>query len=104
VLNGLKRHPKPAEAVVNAFIAQFDPELCQNCGTCLERCQMGALTEGTAHVLLNADRCIGCGLCVSTCPTGALTLARKPDYGAPEPPLTIEDTWRRIAGNRAMLA
>ena len=106
VLNGLKRNPKPAEVVVNAFIAQFDAELCLNCGTCLGRCQMEALTEGVtggpAHVEFNSDRCIGCGLCVSTCPSGALTLVRKPDYEHPEPAPTLDDAWRRIARGQAM--
>ncbi|MBN1248728.1 MAG: 4Fe-4S binding protein [Anaerolineae bacterium] len=94
ILQGIKRHPKPSDVVVNAFIAQLDPELCQNCKTCLERCQMEALTAGEDHVFLNTDRCIGCGLCVSTCPTEALTLVRKPDRPGLEPPRTFEDAWR----------
>jgi ferredoxin len=103
VLGGLKRHPKPAEAVLNAFTARFEPELCLNCGTCLERCQMDALAAGESTVVFDADRCIGCGLCVSTCPSGALTLVRKPDYARPAPPPTIDETWRRIARDRAMV-
>jgi NAD-dependent dihydropyrimidine dehydrogenase PreA subunit len=96
ILQGIKQHPKPSEVVVNAFIARLDPDLCENCGTCLERCQMEALTAGAAHVVLNSDRCIGCGLCVSTCPTGALTLTRKPDRPELEPPHTFHDTLRNI--------
>jgi Na+-translocating ferredoxin:NAD+ oxidoreductase subunit B len=96
ILGDLKRQAKPAEAVANAFIARFDPELCTDCGTCLERCQMDAFTQGEAGVSHNADRCIGCGLCVSACPSGALTLARKPHSEHLEPPETMSDTWRQI--------
>ncbi|MBN1583118.1 MAG: 4Fe-4S binding protein [Anaerolineae bacterium] len=96
ILGGLKRHPKPAQAVASAFIAEFDPELCQGCWTCLERCQMEALSEADNRIAFNADRCIGCGLCVSTCPSGALTLTRKPDSAFTQVPDTMHDTWRII--------
>ena len=99
VLRDLQNEPKPAEAVVSAFIAALDPELCQGCWTCLERCQMQALSEEGDRVALNADRCIGCGLCVTTCPGGALTLARKPErIRVPE---TFDATWRAITQAQA---
>ncbi len=101
ILWGLKRHPRPAEAVASSFIAQFDPEACQGCWVCLERCQMQAIAEAGDRVTLNADRCIGCGLCVSTCPTGALQLVRKPDSLHTNIPDTLDATWRIIAQARA---
>jgi ferredoxin len=101
VLRGLQNQPKPAEAVASSFIAQLDADLCAACWTCLDRCQMQALSEDGDRVTLNADGCIGCGLCVSTCPSGALTLERKPDSQiAPVPP-TLEDAWREIAAAQA---
>jgi Na+-translocating ferredoxin:NAD+ oxidoreductase subunit B len=96
VLKGLQHEPKPAEAVVNAFIAHLDAEACQGCWICLERCQMGALAADGDRVTLNADRCIGCGLCVSTCPSGALTLVRKPTGLWTHVPASLDDTWRII--------
>jgi electron transport complex protein RnfB len=101
VLHGLQRQPKPAEAVVSAFIATLDAGSCAGCWTCLDRCQMGALAEDGDRVALNADRCIGCGLCVSTCPSGALTLARKPEGEHSQPPPDLETTWRTIVVARA---
>jgi electron transport complex protein RnfB len=101
VLADLKNEPKPAEAVASAFIASLDPEVCQGCWTCLERCQMDALRADGDYVLLNADRCIGCGLCVSTCPSGALTLARKPESERTHVPDTFDATWRTISRAQA---
>ena len=101
ILRGLQSRPKPSEAVASSFIAELEPEKCLNCGTCLERCQMQALTAEEDHVALNADRCIGCGLCVSTCPSGALTLVRKPEREQEEIPATFYETWRTIAQDRA---
>ena len=77
VLRGIKQFDRPADLVVNAFIAQHDAGLCTTCEACLERCQMEAITLVDWAISLNPERCIGCGLCVSTCPSGALSLARK---------------------------
>jgi Na+-translocating ferredoxin:NAD+ oxidoreductase subunit B len=96
ILFGINLNPKPSDVIINAFIAQLDPDLCENCEVCLERCQTGAFSSGPMHIILNTDRCIGCGLCVSTCPTGALTLTRKPAYQGMEPPQTFDDTFRKI--------
>lgn len=101
VLKGLQSHPKPSEAVVSSFIAHLEQEICQGCWTCLERCQMQAITAEGDHVKLNTDRCIGCGLCVSTCPSGALTLIRKPKSAQKDVPVTLYETWRTIARTQA---
>jgi ferredoxin len=101
VLGGIKRHPKPAEFVSSAFIARYDAELCQGCETCLERCQMDALSADGDIVALDADRCIGCGLCVSTCPSGALTLQRKPGRQRVRLPPDLSAAWREIAQEQA---
>lgn len=101
ILRDLKSHPKPSEVVASSFIAEFEPEKCQGCRVCLERCQMQAITADGDRVALNTDRCIGCGLCVSTCPSGALTLVRKPAGAHAEIPATFMETWRTIAKEQA---
>ena len=97
VLTRIKRHPRPSELVASSFMARHEPETCDGCGTCVDRCQMEALTLGDDHVVLNSDRCIGCGLCVSTCPTGSLTLVRKPASQQIKVPTTIDATWRELS-------
>jgi electron transport complex protein RnfB len=108
VLRGLQRHPKPAEVVASAFTAVLDPEACEGCWVCLERCQMGALVaeEGPAgsdpvRVVHDPDRCIGCGLCVSTCPSGALRLVRRTDRDPAQMPATFSATWMEISRTQA---
>ena len=97
ILGGLQEQPNPSEIVASSFIAELEPELCIGCWTCLERCQMQALTEEIDRVALDKNRCIGCGLCVSTCPSGALSLVRKPESEHTEIPATMDGTWRVIS-------
>ena len=101
VLDGIRRQPKPAEAVASSFIAAFDAEACSGCEACLDRCPMGALMPAQEGVSFDADRCIGCGLCTTTCPTGALRLRRKPDAEQAPVPATIYATWHRLADAQA---
>jgi NAD-dependent dihydropyrimidine dehydrogenase PreA subunit len=103
VLRGLRSHSKPAEVIGSSFIARLEPETCEGCWVCLERCQMEALAEDGDRVTLNTDRCIGCGLCVSTCPSGALGLVPKPGSERTQPPLTLDATWRIIAQDQAKM-
>jgi electron transport complex protein RnfB len=97
VLTRIKPHPRPSELVASSFMARHDPETCDGCGICVDRCQMEALTLGDDHVIFNSERCIGCGLCVSTCPTGSLTLVRKPGSDQITVPTTFDATWRELS-------
>jgi len=97
VLTRLKLHPNPSEQVASPFIARHEPESCEDCRVCVDRCQMGALTLEDDQVVLNSTRCIGCGLCVSTCPTGSLTLVRKPASEQIKVPSTMDATWQELS-------
>jgi coenzyme F420-reducing hydrogenase gamma subunit len=44
VLRSLNNHPKPAETVIANHLAVVEEALCLGCETCLERCQMRAIT------------------------------------------------------------
>jgi electron transport complex protein RnfB len=97
VLNRLKLHPRPSEAGASPFVARAEPETCEGCGVCVDRCQMQAVTLKDDRVFLDSTRCIGCGLCVSTCPTGTLTLVRKPASERIKVPITMDATWRELS-------
>jgi len=103
VLRNLKLQPKPASLVSSPFVAAADADTCAGCGTCIDRCQMDALSLEDGTISLDLDRCIGCGLCVGTCPTGSLTLVRKPDFEQPQVPRNIIEFSIRLARARGKL-
>ena len=43
------------------------------CGTCIDECPVGAISEGDKYVI-NADACTECGTCASVCPSEAISL------------------------------
>ncbi len=77
VLQGAKQYPRPAEYYSSNFYAQSDPELCNGCETCLNRCPMEAITMVDDKSIVDLDRCIGCGNCVPTCGMKAMSLRKK---------------------------
>ncbi len=104
VLRTIKAQPRPAEYVASPFRAELSSDPCRDCGVCLLRCPMGALTrDGEGKIALAAERYIGCGLCVSTCPNGRLALARKPEAEQREVPATFVRTYIDMARRRGKL-
>lgn len=100
LLEGLRHLPRPADHALSSFRATIDPELCADCGTCLERCQIDALVEKDEFVEVDPARCIGCGLCVPTCPEGAASLTPKPE--AESPPANYLEMNQRILQERGL--
>jgi Na+-translocating ferredoxin:NAD+ oxidoreductase subunit B len=101
VLRSIKLHPRPAEMVTCNYYVSVDPDLCVGCKTCVERCQMEAISIGSEDVAtVDRERCIGCGLCVTTCTTGALSLIPKPERDRREPPVSARDYMVELAQKR----
>ncbi len=59
------------------FVAQSDQETCNACGTCVERCPVGAV-QVDGRAVVDGAVCIGCGVCVPTCKGKAMELTRRP--------------------------
>ena len=49
--------------------AEINPELCDECGRCIELCRFGAINE---DYRVDAIECEGCGVCVDLCPIQAI--------------------------------
>jgi len=98
VLSTAKALPHPAEYFDTNFYAEVDTELCTECRTCGDRCQMDAIgyDDGVASVDLSS--CIGCGLCVTTCPDEAIHLVFKEKTKTP--PRSQDDLYRKIMMER----
>lgn len=103
VLRTIRKHSQPAAIVHSAFTAAIDVELCEGCGTCLERCQMDAIELDSGFAMVLKQRCIGCGLCVTTCPSGAATLQRRPEEEIPHVPRNTLEMHLRLARARGRL-
>jgi electron transport complex protein RnfB len=74
------------------YYADIDAQECVGCGTCIERCQVQAISEDNEISVVDREKCIGCGLCVTGCPNGAARLERKSDKEIVSPPVDFE-TW-----------
>ncbi|MHA2288374.1 MAG: ATP-binding protein [Promethearchaeota archaeon] len=76
-LSDMNELPKPSEFLKSNFYTEVERENCTGCGTCIDRCQMNALTLIDDISTVNHDSCIGCGACVPTCPSDAIHLTQK---------------------------
>ena len=92
--------PKPLDYWTSNFYAMVESDLCNGCGVCEKRCQVGAVSvsEKGKIAVVDLNRCIGCGLCVSACPKKAISLFKK----TPEvkPPETREELFDIIMANK----
>lgn len=50
----------------------FDPQKCISCGSCIEKCQVGALSRDNVF-FVDRKKCTICFACAADCPTGALS-------------------------------
>lgn len=62
----------------SSYVPVVDPERCNGCGACAERCMFAALKVKDAAVRVDSRRCLGCGQCVNVCPEQAMTLELRP--------------------------
>lgn len=96
-LQNLKKSLKPYNVSPSNFVVEFDSANCTACGACVERCQLGALTDTGKEIVFDRDRCIGCGLCISYCPTGLLELKARED--AKVPPLNNTEFYTALVSS-----
>ncbi len=74
----------------------------QGCGTCIERCQVNAISESDGISVVDRARCIGCGLCVTGCPHEVARLERKADAEMIHPPEVFTDWEKMRLQNRGL--
>ena len=86
ILRGITEFGVENSVAYANYFAVIDPQFCANCGSCIERCQVGAISEGESYSVVDRKRCIGCGLCVSGCPNEVARLVRKPESEIIHPP------------------
>ena len=94
LLRGLNEYGVENSVAQANYFAVIDPDECLACGTCVERCQVHAISKKDGAAVVNRQRCIGCGLCVTGCPNDVAKLQRKPDAEIIHPPVDFA-TWQR---------
>jgi electron transport complex protein RnfB len=100
-LRSIKKHSRPAEITRANYFALIDQDACEGCETCLDRCQMDALSmNDDGHAQVDMHRCIGCGLCSTTCPAEAITLESRPQEERHTPPKTPQQLYMELSQNR----
>jgi Na+-translocating ferredoxin:NAD+ oxidoreductase RNF subunit RnfB len=77
-------HNNPDAIAKSNYYAVVEEDECTACETCVERCQVNAITMEDDIAVIDKDRCVGCGLCISTCPAECISLTRKsPEEAVP---------------------
>ena len=94
LLLGTKMSRQPVQYHASNYYAEVLPDLCIGCGTCVDKCQMDAITIVDEKSQLNLDRCIGCGVCTVACPSAAITIKQKDEEHIP--PRTLEELYDAI--------
>jgi Na+-translocating ferredoxin:NAD+ oxidoreductase subunit B len=92
ILRGITEFGIENSVAAANYFSVIDPEKCIGCGTCVQRCQMHAITAENDISIVNRMKCIGCGLCVTGCQSGVARLELKPEKQRIEPPADYE-TW-----------
>jgi NAD-dependent dihydropyrimidine dehydrogenase PreA subunit len=100
-LTALKRLPNPADFTSSNYLAKINDELCIGCGSCVDRCQMEAISLDTDVAGIDQKRCIGCGSCIVDCPEDAISLI--PKENPIVPPLTTNDLFESLKEERKKL-
>lgn len=92
--------PKPMDYWASNFHSAVDVSLCDGCGACQKRCQVGAVSTSAKGqpALVDLHRCIGCGVCVSTCSREAMSLKKRPTETTP--PRTREELFDIIMAKK----
>lgn len=102
ILRSVAEFGVPTAIAKSDFRAVADDEGCTGCGSCVDRCQFGALSVDEDLCRIDYGRCVGCGVCASSCPTGALTLERRPAGEVSPPPQDIKEWGMQRAEERGL--
>jgi NAD-dependent dihydropyrimidine dehydrogenase PreA subunit len=82
------------------YFSEIDPDKCNECGICIERCQVHAISYEGGVIVVDRNKCLGCGLCVTGCPINAARLEPKPKAEMVHPPADFAEWGHQRLSNR----
>jgi len=97
-----KRFEEPARFFATNYQVEINPEVCNGCETCVNKCPMDALMLTDEKCEVDLGKCIGCGVCIPSCPNHAITLKKKEKERIP--PINTPATYKAIMDKKAELA
>lgn len=65
------------------FSAKINQELCSQCGICIKKCPVNAISKkldkktNTSYIQVDSEKCIGCGVCKKFCPKNSINMKRR---------------------------
>jgi Na+-translocating ferredoxin:NAD+ oxidoreductase subunit B len=86
ILRGITEFGIERSVAAANYYSVIDPQKCQGCGTCIDRCHMHAISAQNDISVVNLTKCIGCGLCVTGCPANVAVLEKKAGEAIINPP------------------
>jgi NAD-dependent dihydropyrimidine dehydrogenase PreA subunit len=102
MLTNIKKLERPLDMIHSNYFAAIEDNKCVGCGSCLERCQMEAISLNDLDLAeINRRLCIGCGNCVITCPEEAIKLIKKKTEE--KPPFDTTQLYLKIMDKKAEL-
>ncbi len=82
-MKGITKMGHDKHMYLNAlFESTIDTTKCTGCGTCSDRCPVGAIQVETVAIV-DRNKCLGCGLCAGACPENAILLRMRGDLEDP---------------------
>ncbi|MCK5126012.1 MAG: 4Fe-4S binding protein [candidate division Zixibacteria bacterium] len=86
ILRGITEWGLDKSVAFANYYAVIDESKCEDCGICIDRCQVKAIESVDMASKVIREKCIGCGLCIGTCPEEAIELKLKPESEIVVPP------------------
>ncbi len=85
------RRKRCSASVCRQFITVvIQPELCQGCGDCVEKCPEDAILGGKDMIhVISREKCTKCGECIAACPHQAIIKAGAVIPKTPEQPVPV---------------
>jgi electron transport complex protein RnfB len=102
LLTNIKKLDRPLDMIHSNYFAIIEDDKCVGCGTCIDRCQMEAISLNELNIAeIDRELCIGCGNCVNICPEQAMKLKKKETEEMP--PVDTTQLYLKIMDKKAEL-